>query len=111
MATPSENPSLSACFIVAAEAEPSVLSRVVEHFVVLNSLPDSVRLRRFSGGLLEITVKVRGLDEARSTLVAHKLRQIVTVRQVNLEIFTAGGDIHDYRESLTAGQAEMAKVS
>ena len=85
-------------FTVTAEAEPSVLSRVIEYFVVLNILPDSVRLRRYTDGHLEIVVKARGLDQERVEVIAHKLRQIVTVRQVFTEVFAVGGDINHYRE-------------
>ena len=87
----------SACYTLLADADPSVLSRVVEHFVVLDILPDTLKLRRYIDGAVEISVKVRGLDEARLDLVARKLRQIVTVRQVGLEIFSVGGDIAEYR--------------
>lgn len=101
MTTPASfNPSAS--FTVVADSDPAVLSRVVEYFVVLDILPDLVKLRRYVNGLVEISVRVRGLDEARLSLVANKLRQIVTVHQVMLEIYAVGGDIADYRESRLA---------
>lgn len=98
MTTPVEAFNPPACFTVLADADTSVLSRVVEYFVVLDVLPDFVKLRRYTHGGVEISVKVRGLDEARLSLVANKLGQIVTVKQVLLEVFPVGGDIADYRE-------------
>ena len=98
MSVSREQSALLVCFVVTADAEPSVLSRVVEYFAVLNILPDTVRLRRYINGHLEITVKARGLDDARIDVVANKLRQIVTVRQVMVEVFAAGGDISNYRD-------------
>jgi hypothetical protein len=103
MTTP-ENFTPSACFTVVADADTAVLSRVVEYFVVLDILPDFVKLRRYAGGRVEISVKVRGLDEARLSLVAHKLRQIVAVNQVSLEVYAVGGDINDYRERRQMGE-------
>lgn len=95
----------SACFTVVADADPSVLSRVVEYFVVLDITPDSVRSRRYVDGHLEITVKARGMNEPRIDLMANKLRQIVAVRHVSVEIYAVGGDINDYREmQLAAAQ-------
>lgn len=95
----------AACFTIVADADSSVLSRVVEYFVILDILPDSVRSRRYIDGHLEISVKVRGMNEPRIDLVANKLRQIVTVHRVSVEIYAVGGDINDYREmQLAAAQ-------
>ncbi len=98
MTNPVENSSCSASFTVCADCDPSVLSRVIEYFVVLDVLPDYVRSKKYADGTLEVTVRVRGMDEDRMEIVAHKLRQIVTVHHVGLEIFAVGGDIRDYRD-------------
>lgn len=103
MSTPecsSTNPfgETTACFSVRTEADPSALSRVVEFFALLNLVPDSVRARRFADNTMLFTLKVRGLSDHRIEVITHKLRSVVIVSSVSVEVFAVGGDLADYRD-------------
>ncbi len=101
MSTPNFSESSSvhrstACFSLRAEADPATLSRVIEYFAVLNVVPDSVKARRFNGGSMVIDLKVRGLSDDRIDIITHKLRSLVLVHGVTVEVFAAGCDLEDY---------------
>ncbi len=81
-------------FEVRALADPAALSRVVEFFAAQNILPELVRARRFVGGELVIDVKVRDLDEQRSSVIANKLAASVLVCNVGVEILAASRGDH-----------------
>lgn len=92
----------TACFSLRTEADPAALSRVIEHFALLNVVPDSIKARRFNGGGMVIDLKVRGLSDERIEIIAHKLRSVVVVHSVAVEVFAVGGDLEDYRLARSA---------
>lgn len=79
------NSSTSTQFTVSAQVEPSVLPRVLGFFAQDNFVPTQVKSRVFKGGDLVIDVTVPALSEQRASVIAEKLRQLVTVRKVRLE--------------------------
>lgn len=84
-------------FCVQAVADPAALSRVIEFFALNAILPDVVRARRYVDGELTIDIKVCGIDEARASVIAHKLRASVLVHSVVMEVLTARLDRRDYQ--------------
>lgn len=81
-------------FAVRTLADPAALSRVVEFFALQNILPELVRARRFVDGELVIDIKVRNLDEQRSSVIANKLCSCVLVCNVAVEFLAVSPDSH-----------------
>lgn len=86
-----------ACFCLRVEADPAALSRVIEHFALLNVVPDLVRARRCADGSMVVDIKVRGLCDDRVSVIAHKLRSVVVVHSVGVEVFAVGTDLESYQ--------------
>ncbi len=70
-------------FTVRAEREPSVLSRVVELFVLRDLIPSRVVCEADANGI-RLEVVVDGLDEVQANHVAQRIRQFPTVESVLL---------------------------
>lgn len=70
---------------VRAVADPSVLSRVVEQFVLRDLIPSHVNCRRHAADELRIELEVVGLAEQEASHVARRLRGIPTVTGVLLQ--------------------------
>lgn len=70
-----------ACFSIQAEADPSVMPRVLELFAKRGMIP--LRWHSDLGGRrrdeLTIDLQVDGLDRAKAELIAHAIRQMVAV--------------------------------
>lgn len=75
----------SSRYYVSAVADPSVLSRVVELFVLRDLIPSRVSCRRHAGDELRIDLEVAGLAEHEAGHVARRLRGIPTVTGVMLQ--------------------------
>ncbi|RMF11184.1 MAG: hypothetical protein D6763_03820 [Alphaproteobacteria bacterium] len=90
-----------------AAADPATLSRVIEHFALLNIVPETVKARRFNGGALVIDLKVKGLAGDRIDIIARKLRAMVLVHGVAVEVFAAGCDLDDYRAARVSAEAAL----
>ena len=73
-----------ACFSIQAGADPSVMPRVLELFAKRGMIPQ--RWHSDLGGRrsdeLTIDLQVGGLDRAKAELIAHAIRQMVTVTSV-----------------------------
>jgi hypothetical protein len=68
---------------VTSEADPGALSRILAHFQNLNVIPQRVLAELGSTGLMHIEVDVTSLTEARLTLIAAKIAQVVSVSTTN----------------------------
>ncbi|MEQ9641661.1 MAG: hypothetical protein RIM84_16680 [Alphaproteobacteria bacterium] len=77
-------PALAHQFTVTAHLEPSVLSRVVELFVLRDLIPHDVRCRQVGNEALRIDVAVRGLAPDKAEHVAARIRQFPAVLSVLL---------------------------
>jgi len=82
---PSAEPlSPVACFSIQAEADPSVMPRVLELFAKRGMIP--LRWHADLGGRrrdeLTIDLQVDGVDRAKAELLAHAMRQMVAVVSV-----------------------------
>jgi len=79
-----ENQPAVACFSIQAGADPSVMPRVLELFAKRGMIPQ--RWHSDLGGRrrdeLTIDLQVDGLDRAKAELIAHSIRQMVTVSSV-----------------------------
>ncbi len=64
---------------VIADADPSVLSRVLGHFQNLNLTPRSVRAEFGATALLHLAVDVCGMPRERLTVIAAKIGQMPCV--------------------------------
>ena len=73
---------------LTAMREPSVLSRVIEMFALRDLIPENVCCLEIAGAEPElvIQVQVRGLDRQHARHLAQRMRNIVPVREVTLEI-------------------------
>ncbi|MEQ8587998.1 MAG: hypothetical protein RLO01_15120 [Thalassobaculaceae bacterium] len=73
-----------ACFSITAEADPSVMPRVLELFAKRGLIPS--RWHSDLGGRrrdeLLIDLQVEGLDRDKADLIGHAMRQIVPVLSV-----------------------------
>lgn len=73
-----------ACFSIQAEADPSVMPRVLELFAKRGMIP--LRWHADLGGRrrdeLTIDLQVEGLDRPKAELIAHAMRQMVAVVSV-----------------------------
>lgn len=73
-----------ACFSIQAGADPSVMPRVLELFAKRGLIP--LRWHSDLGGRrcdeLTIDLQVDGLDRGKAELIAHAIRQMVTVTSV-----------------------------
>lgn len=81
----SEAPCSIACFSVQAEAEPSVMPRVLEQFAKRNIVPlqwHSSIGRGSMGRELYIDIQVDGMEADLAARIAENLRQIVSVQLV-----------------------------
>jgi acetolactate synthase small subunit len=77
--------STTACFAVRADADPGMLSRVVELFAKRGMVPASVHSRLSGAGhdpSLLIDIQVDGLDVQAGEQIAEALRQIPFVERV-----------------------------
>ena len=83
MAASSDYPS-TVCFAVHAEADPSVMSRVLEEFAKRGLVPLRWHGSRggYGGRELTIDIQLEGLDAALTTRIAAVLRQQHRVHQV-----------------------------
>ncbi|MDP6567983.1 MAG: hypothetical protein QF578_24370 [Alphaproteobacteria bacterium] len=72
-------------FLVQAEAEPSVLARVVELFVLRDLLPQTVSCRQDGPARLRLDVTVDGLEEGVADHLAARMRNIMPVVTVIVE--------------------------
>lgn len=79
--TPADTNPTVACFSIQAEADPSVMPRVLELFAKRGMIP--LRWHSDLGGRrrdeLTIDLQVDGLDRAKAELIAHAIRQMVCV--------------------------------
>ena len=73
--------ALTAQFTVQAEAEPSVLPRVLEPFALRNLVPLAVHCRRERSGM-RIEVTVAGLEAQVVEHLTRRLNQLVPVETV-----------------------------
>jgi hypothetical protein len=64
---------------VVAEADPTALARVLEHFQNLNIIPRRVTAELGSGDRIDIQVDVTGLPEGRLSLIAAKLEVVPAI--------------------------------
>lgn len=73
-----------ACFSIQAEADPSVMPRVLELFAKRGMIP--LRWHADLGGRrrdeLTIDLQVEGVDRPKAELMAHAMRQMVAVVSV-----------------------------
>jgi hypothetical protein len=70
-------------FSIHAEAGPSSLPRVLEHFAPHNVVPEGLTAIKVAGGrMIHLMIDVAGMDAARIAIIAEKLRQSVVVNQV-----------------------------
>lgn len=74
-------------FVIQAQPEPSVLSRVLELFALRGLLPDEVSCKRVSDGedSLHLRIAVDGLPPQQAAHLAARMRNIITVTRVVLE--------------------------
>ena len=82
------HPDPSFHYSLRAYREPSVLSRVIEMFALRDLIPHQVDCREVAAeeAELQIDVAVRGLDPMHARHLADRMRNIVPVRQVALEV-------------------------
>jgi acetolactate synthase small subunit len=75
-------------YSITALAEPSVLARVVEMFVLRDLIPASLTCRQQPGAdgveMLRIEVEVAGMHHQHAEHVAHRMRNIMPVAGVML---------------------------
>ncbi len=78
----------SFCYRLTAMREPSVLSRVIEMFALRDLIPEMVFCQEVAGETPELLIQVRvqGLDAQHACHLAQRMRNIVPVRDVGLEI-------------------------
>jgi acetolactate synthase small subunit len=79
-----ETPSPVACFSIQADADPSVMPRVLELFAKRGMIP--LRWHADLGGRrrneLTIDLQVDGLDRSKAEQIANAIRQMVAVVNV-----------------------------
>ena len=82
--TSAESPSQVACFSIQADADPTVMPRVLELLAKRGMIP--LRWHADLGGRrrdeLTIDLQVDGLDRPKAELIAHAIRQMVAVVNV-----------------------------
>ena len=89
-------------FAIRTDAEPSVLSRIIELFAILSVVPDTVQSRRCGEhhDELRIDVTVSGLTLQRVQHLQLRMSQFPTVINVLVEKeVTVASDL-DYREAV-----------
>lgn len=64
---------------VAAEADPSVVARVLERFQNLNIIPRRVVADWGTNDQLHVQVDIAGLSEERLTVIAAKIGQVPSI--------------------------------
>jgi acetolactate synthase small subunit len=81
---PAETPSPVACFSIQADADPSVMPRVLELFAKRGMIP--LRWHADLGGRrrdeLTIDLQVDGVDRSKAEQIANAIRQMVAVVNV-----------------------------
>jgi hypothetical protein len=79
------------CYAVTASVEPSVLSRVIELFTLRDLIPAAVSCRqvRRNEPELRIDVEVSGLDAQHAEHLALRMRNMLPVISVLLDVRTA----------------------
>lgn len=80
-----EPPPAASRYHVRAVADPSVLSRVVEQFVLRDLIPDRVSCWRHAADELRIDLEVAGLAEREASHVARRLSAFPAVTGVLLQ--------------------------
>jgi acetolactate synthase small subunit len=80
--TPAPEPAFR--YTVTAHFEPSVLSRVVELFVLRDLIPYDLHCRQVGDDGLRIDLGVRGMTPEQADHVATRIRQFPTVLSVLL---------------------------
>ena len=83
-AEPTVQPEPAHRFTVTAHFEPSVLSRVVELFVLRDLVPYDLHCRQVGPEALRIDLGVRGMTAEQADHVATRMRQFPTVLSVLL---------------------------
>lgn len=71
-------------FLIAANAEPQSLLRVLGCFAQRDIVPAATRMR-VEDGRMQIEIEARGLPDAQAALIAAKLREAVAVTGVELD--------------------------
>ena len=102
-ATPPANDArVSYHFAIRADAEPSVLSRVIELFSILSVVPDAVQSRRAGENLdeLRIDVMVTGITVQRVQHLQLQMAQFPTVINVLVDKDVEVASDLDYREAV-----------
>ena len=72
-------------FLVQADYEINTLSRVLELFTIRGLVFDSLSSRKHPGGLQWIELDCSGVSDHHTHVLLNKLRQIITVRAVQVE--------------------------
>jgi acetolactate synthase small subunit len=72
-------------FEIEAQADPGILSRLLELFAVRNDIPAMVQAARVSDSAQRIEICADGLDSARARVIAAKMQNLVGVWTVRLE--------------------------
>jgi acetolactate synthase small subunit len=72
-------------FDIDAQADPGLLSRLLELFAVRNDVPAMVQAARVSESAQRIEICADGLDAARARVIAAKMQSLVGVWTVRLE--------------------------
>lgn len=79
-----ENRTVSARFLLVVDADPGMLSRLLEAFAKLGEVPTRFHASRETGDSTELTVDLRGEGLAPRTaeLIDFGLRRVLGVRQL-----------------------------
>ena len=64
---------------VSAEADPSVVARLLSAFQNINVIPNRIVAEFATTGLMHVQIDVSGLSESRVSLIAAKMSQCVPV--------------------------------
>ena len=70
---------------LVADAEADVLCRVLNHFALQSLLPQQVQVRQ-QDGALRMEVLLDGLSWHRAQVIAEKLRSLISVGSVQLQL-------------------------
>lgn len=77
-------PTITAAYKVHATADPGIVVRLLNFFAQRDLVPGAVQVRRYADGLT-IKVEQPEITEHAATIIAEKMRSLVTVNSVELE--------------------------
>lgn len=82
-ATPAREAGFVLTFVIDADPDPDVISRIAQTLALANRIPESFTLRNHADAdAVTVTTRLRTVDATQADYIRRKMQQLTSVRRV-----------------------------